>query len=36
VGGEFSPHTPEQFTAYALEDAAKWRKVITQLGLKLD
>lgn len=36
VGGEFTPHTPEQFTAYALSDAAGWRKVISQLGLKLD
>jgi tripartite-type tricarboxylate transporter receptor subunit TctC len=36
LGGEFSPHTPEQFGEFLAGDVAIWQKVIKQLGLQLD
>lgn len=36
LGGEFTPNTPEQFSAFLQMDAAHWQKVIQQIGLKLD
>ena len=36
VGGEFSPHTPEQFGEFLAGDVATWQKIIKQIGLQLD
>ena len=36
LGGEFSPHTPEQFGEFLRTDTAIWQKVVKQLGLQLD
>ena len=36
VGGEFAPHTPEQFGEFLVNDVAGWQKVIARIGLKLD
>jgi len=36
LGGEFSPHTPEQFSEFLKGDTAQWQKVIKQIGLQLD
>lgn len=36
MGGEFAPHTPEQFAEFLLVDTARWQKVIKQVGLQLD
>lgn len=36
LGGEFAPHTPEQFGAFLKSDTALWQKVIKQIGLQLD
>jgi tripartite-type tricarboxylate transporter receptor subunit TctC len=36
LGGEFTPNTPEQFSAFLDTDAAHWQKIIKQIGLKLD
>ena len=36
LGGEFTPNTPEQFSAFLQMDAAHWQKIIKQIGLKLD
>lgn len=36
LGGEFTPHTPEQFGTFLAADAARWQKIIKQLGLQLD
>jgi tripartite-type tricarboxylate transporter receptor subunit TctC len=36
LGGEFAPHTPEQFAEFLTGDTALWQKVIKQLGLQLD
>ena len=36
LGGEFSPHTPEQFSEFLTGDTALWQKIIKQIGLQLD
>ena len=36
MGGEFSPHTPEQFAQFLAGDVATWQKIIKQIGLQLD
>jgi tripartite-type tricarboxylate transporter receptor subunit TctC len=36
LGGEFAPHTPEQFSAFVDTDAARWQKVVQQLRVQLD
>jgi len=36
LGGEFSPHTPEQFAEFLASDVKTWQKIIKQLGLQLD
>jgi tripartite-type tricarboxylate transporter receptor subunit TctC len=36
VGGEFAPHTPEQFGEFLAADVAGWLKVVTRIGVKLD
>ena len=36
LGGEFAPHTPEQFGAFLKTDTALWQKIIKQIGLQLD
>lgn len=36
MGGEFAPHTPQQFAEFLREDGARWQKVIQQTGLSLD
>jgi tripartite-type tricarboxylate transporter receptor subunit TctC len=36
LGGEFSPHTPEQFSEFLAADTALWQKIIKQIGLQLD
>jgi tripartite-type tricarboxylate transporter receptor subunit TctC len=36
LGGEFTPNTPEQFSAFLASDTAHWQKIIKQIGLQLD
>ena len=36
VGGEFAPHSPEQFGEFLLADSAGWQKVARQLGVQFD
>ena len=36
LGGEFTPNTPEQFSAFLDTDATHWRKIIKHIGLRLD
>jgi tripartite-type tricarboxylate transporter receptor subunit TctC len=36
LGGEFTPNTPEQFSAFLATDTAHWQKIIRQIGLQLD
>lgn len=36
LGGEFSPHTPEQYGEFLARDVAGWQKIIKQIGLRLD
>jgi len=36
LGGEFAPHTPEQFGEFLTGDTALWQKTIKQIGLQLD
>ncbi len=36
LGGEFSPHTPEQYAEFLTGDIARWQKIIKQIGLQLD
>ena len=36
LGGEFTPNTPDQFSAFLATDAAHWQKIIKQIGLQLD
>lgn len=36
VGGEFTPHTPEQFAEFLAGDVAGWQKVVTRIGFKID
>ena len=36
MGGEFAPHTPEQFGEFLATDVAGWQKVVARIGLKLD
>ena len=36
LGGEFAPHTPEQFGEFLKGDTALWQKIIKQIGLQLD
>jgi tripartite-type tricarboxylate transporter receptor subunit TctC len=36
LGGEITPHTPEQFGAFLATDAARWQKIIKEIGLQLD
>jgi tripartite-type tricarboxylate transporter receptor subunit TctC len=36
LGGEITPQTPEQFGAFLAVDAARWRKIIKEIGLQLD
>jgi len=36
LGGEFSPHTPEQYAEFLKGDVANWQKIIQHIGLKLD
>jgi tripartite-type tricarboxylate transporter receptor subunit TctC len=36
LGGEITPQTPEQFGAFLAIDAARWQKIIKQIGLQLD
>jgi len=36
LGGEFAPHTPEQFGEFLAGDVETWQKVIKHLGLQLD
>ena len=36
IGGEFTPHTPEQFNAFATRESALWQKIVKQMALQLD
>ncbi len=36
LGGEITPQTPEQFGAFLAVDAARWQKIIKEIGLQLD
>ena len=36
LGGEFAPHTPEQYSAVVAGDAARWQKIVKQIGVQLD
>lgn len=36
LGGDFAPHTPEQFGEFLAGDIARWQKTIKQIGLQLD
>jgi len=36
LGGEITPHAPEQFGAFLAADAARWQKIIKQIGVQLD
>ncbi len=36
LGGEFTPNTPEQFNAFLTTDAARWQKIVKQIGVHLD
>jgi tripartite-type tricarboxylate transporter receptor subunit TctC len=36
LGGEYTPNTPEQFGAFLANDAARWQKIVKDIGLKLD
>lgn len=36
LGGEFAPHTPQQFGEFLARDIALWQKIIKQMGLQLD
>ena len=36
LGGEITPHTPEQFGAFLAMDSARWQKIIKQISLQLD
>jgi tripartite-type tricarboxylate transporter receptor subunit TctC len=36
LGGEYTPNTPDQFAAFLATDAARWQKVVKDIGLKLD
>ena len=36
MGGEFAPHTPQQFAEFLAADASLWQKIIKQVGLQLD
>jgi tripartite-type tricarboxylate transporter receptor subunit TctC len=36
LGGEFTPNTPEQFSAFLATDAAQWQKIVKEIGLQLD
>ena len=36
LGGEITPHTPERFSAFLATDAARWQKIIKQIGVQLD
>jgi tripartite-type tricarboxylate transporter receptor subunit TctC len=36
LGGEFSPHTPDQFAAFLTTDAARWQKIAKQIDVHLD
>ena len=36
LGGEFSPHTPDQFAAFLATDAARWQKIAKQIDVHLD
>lgn len=36
LGGEIAPHTPEQFGVFLATDAARWQKIIKEIGLQLD
>lgn len=36
LGGEFSPHTPEQYGEFLVGDVANWQKIIKKIGLQLD
>ncbi|HKA41114.1 MAG TPA: tripartite tricarboxylate transporter substrate binding protein [Burkholderiales bacterium] len=36
LGGEFTPHTPDQFSSFLAADAARWQKTIKEIGLQLD
>ena len=36
LGGEFMPHTPEQFAAFLATDTARWQKIARQINVHLD
>jgi hypothetical protein len=36
LGGEFTPHTAEQFAAFLTTDAARWQKIAKQINVHLD
>jgi tripartite-type tricarboxylate transporter receptor subunit TctC len=36
LGGEFAPHTPQQFAEFLTKDTPQWQKVIKQTALTLD
>lgn len=36
LGGDFSPHTPEQYGKFLVGDVANWQKIIKRIGLQLD
>jgi tripartite-type tricarboxylate transporter receptor subunit TctC len=36
LGGEFTPNTPEQFSAFLAIDSKRWRTIIKQMDLHLD
>jgi tripartite-type tricarboxylate transporter receptor subunit TctC len=36
LGGEFTSNTPEQYSAFLAMDAARWQKIVKQIGLQLD
>jgi hypothetical protein len=36
TGGEFTPNTPEQYGDLLANDAARWQKIVGEIGLQLD
>ena len=36
MGGEFAPHTPQQYAEFLVSDTARWQAIIKQMDLQLD
>jgi tripartite-type tricarboxylate transporter receptor subunit TctC len=36
LGGEFTPHTPEQFATFVATDTVRWQKIARQIDVHLD